>query len=75
RIVNVLTDVEDVDKQWCGIKGTICENFVTENLQDIKDRTFYLCGPPAMVASLKKMLTEGLCVQTDKIISENFMGY
>ena len=74
-IVYALTS-PDVDRErWKGRTGYINEEMLKEEVPDFKDRTFYLCGPPAMVQSLKAILKDKLVIAEDKIKLENFAGY
>ena len=75
RVVYTLTS-KDVDKKiWRGRTGYINEEMLKEEVPDYKDRTFYICGPPAMVQSLKSILKDKLVIDEDRIKLENFVGY
>lgn len=74
-IVYALTS-PDVDREkWKGRTGYVNEEMLKEEVPDFKERTFYLCGPPAMVQSLKAILKDKLVIAEDKIKLENFVGY
>jgi len=55
--------------------GFITKDIVMGDLPDYADRKFFICGPPAMVNAMKKILIEGLGLSEDCIIEENFKGY
>jgi ferredoxin-NADP reductase len=55
--------------------GTINSQVIKDEVKDYLERKFYLCGPPAMVESMKKMLTLELGLPQSNIITENFQGY
>ncbi|MEI8176149.1 MAG: ferredoxin--NADP reductase [Candidatus Omnitrophota bacterium] len=55
--------------------GFIDAQAVREQVPDYLERKFYLCGPPAMVAAMKKMLAVELALSDKSIITENFQGY
>ncbi len=55
--------------------GLINSAIIKNEVPDFKERKFYLCGPPAMVGAMKRILLEELMVLKDRIITENFLGY
>ena len=58
---------------WNGLKGHIDGDMIKAQIPDYKDRTFYICGPPAMNQALKKAL--GNLVPESQIKLEDFTGY
>lgn len=72
RVVYTLTSP---DAAWKGRTGYIDENMIKQDMPDFQDRIFYLCGPPSMVKSLSRLLSDKLGVASDKIKMENFTGY
>lgn len=57
------------------IPGLINAHVIRDEVPDYKERKFFVCGPPAMVEAMKKMLLEELGLQGEAIITENFQGY
>lgn len=55
--------------------GLINAQVIRSEVPDYGLRKFYLCGPPAMVESMKKILAEELLLKQENIITENFAGY
>ena len=55
--------------------GLINKDIITKEVPDYMMRKFYICGPPAMVEAMKKMITKELMVPADRIVTENFQGY
>jgi ferredoxin-NADP reductase len=55
--------------------GRIDHQIIVDEVPDYAERKFYLCGPPAMVESMKKILSEELSLPQTNIITENFEGY
>jgi len=55
--------------------GRIDRQIIIDKVPDYAERKFYLCGPPAMVEAMKKILSEGLSLPQANIITENFQGY
>jgi glycine betaine catabolism B len=85
------TDFEQMQEQYAGLKVThvLCEpaqgfrcsvgridsQVIKQEIPDYQARKFYLCGPPAMVETMKKLLIEELSLPNENIITENFIGY
>jgi len=55
--------------------GLINAQIIKNEIPDYRERKFFLCGPPLMVEAMKKMLSDELVVEREKIITENFVGY
>ena len=55
--------------------GYINAQVIMNEIPDYRERKFYLCGPPAMVEAMKKILESELKVSQENIITENFQGY
>jgi ferredoxin-NADP reductase len=55
--------------------GLINAQVIKNEAPDYSQRKFYLCGPPAMVEAMKKILTEELNLPKEAIITEQFQGY
>ncbi len=69
--VYVLTDEKNVPHEFNGETGRINEAMIKKYVTDIKQRTYYLSGPAAMVHAYKEMLV-GMGV-TD-IVTDYFPG-
>lgn len=72
KVVHVLMD--PTDRIPCK-SGLINQQMIKKCLPDYNRQKFYVCGPPAMVAAMEKILTDGLCVSRSNIVTENFQGY
>jgi glycine betaine catabolism B len=48
------------DDSWNGKRGRIDADMVTAEIPDYRERCFYLCGPPQMVAALSSLLLDQL---------------
>jgi len=55
--------------------GLINAQIIKDEVPDYANRKFYICGPPAMVEAMEKILIEELVLPKDNIITENFAGY
>lgn len=54
NIVNVLSQPED----WNGKKGYISEEIIKEYVDKPKEKIWYVCGPPAMMNSMRELLNK-----------------
>lgn len=73
RVVYTLTgSIENIE--GCR-QGYIDADLVRQEIEDYSERVFYTCGPPPMVAAMRKMLMNKLAVSEDKIMIEDFIGY
>lgn len=75
RIIYTLTSPDINKSSWRGRIGYIDEAMIKEELPDLNDRVFYLCGPPKMVESLTGVLKVKLGINEERIKTENFTGY
>lgn len=55
--------------------GRIDRQVILEEVPDYSERKFYLCGSPAMVEAMKRILSEELTLPKENIVTENFQGY
>jgi ferredoxin-NADP reductase len=73
KLIATMTSAESNEK-WDGEKGYINREMLSRHLEDLSLPIYYTAGPPAMVASMRKMLvTAG--VNPDNVRSEDFSGY
>ena len=74
KIVYTL-DVSDND--WKGERGFINKAMLTRYLSttELDNSIFYICGPPAMLNAMKKLLQEDLDIPKERIKVEEFIGY
>ncbi|MEW6100772.1 MAG: FAD-dependent oxidoreductase [Candidatus Omnitrophota bacterium] len=55
--------------------GLINTQIIKNEIPDYNERKFFICGPPPMVESMQKILTEEMSLAKENIITENFTGY
>jgi len=72
KVIHILS--EPSDELICR-SGRVNSEIIKEDIPDYAQRRFYLCGPPAMVEAMKKILELELGLPVENIITENFMGY
>lgn len=70
----VLTDKENLPKNWNGLIGHIDSETIKKVIPDYKTRKFYLSGPQMMVINFKKLLID-LSVPKENIKTDFFPGY
>ncbi|MEK7400001.1 MAG: FAD-dependent oxidoreductase [Candidatus Poribacteria bacterium] len=74
KVLQVLLDDSNCD--WHEVKtGFITKEIVLDVIPDYKERKFFICGPPAMVDAMRKILLDGLGLDKECVIEENFKGY
>lgn len=71
KVVHVLNKPHS---NWNGYIGYINAEVIQKEVSDYKQRTFYTCGPPGMVNTIKNLLHE-LDVPNEGVKVENFSGY
>ena len=68
RIVYTITD----DPEYKGNKGRIDKNFILDHVENVKDKIWYVAGPPKMVESIYNTLKD-LGIKNIKL--DSFSGY
>ena len=74
RVIYMLDNPLD-KTAWKGKTGFINSQMVKNEIPDYAERVFYICGPPAMVDSLKSCLSDELRLEKEKLKLEHFTGY
>ena len=72
KVVHILSQAE---AGWSGKTGHINAQIIKQEIPDYAERKFYICGPPAMVEAMKRVLQDELAISKENIIIENFSGY
>ncbi|MGD9713729.1 MAG: FAD-dependent oxidoreductase [Thermomicrobiales bacterium] len=73
-LVGTMTEMEKSSKTWSGETGFITKAMLMKSVNDLNLPIFYITGPRAMVAAMRKILEES-GVKDDKIRTEEFSGY
>lgn len=72
--VNTMTQMEKSSEKWSGETGYFTQAMLAKTITDFSRPIYYLSGPQAMVASIRRTLDE--CgVADDQIRTEEFSGY
>ncbi len=74
HFIPTMTEMEKSKRPWEGERGVIDHAMLSKYLNNLNGPIYYLAGPPAMVAAMRKMLLEAK-VDEDDIRSEEFAGY
>ena|SRR3989344_1099642 len=78
KVAMTISKPEESKEKWTGLTGRIDENLIKKQIKnwelDIKNLTFWLCGPPSMVEAMERLLGT-LKITSDKVRSEKFTGY
>lgn len=60
---------------WTGRRGHIDAALIRQEVSDYRERQFYLCGPPKMVAAVTEVLRGELQCSEAQVTTEDFIGY
>lgn len=72
KTVYVLSDKEQISKNWSGRVGRLDEKMLSQEVPDYKERTYYLSGPNALVDNYKNVLFK---MGIRRIVTDYFPGY
>jgi NAD(P)H-flavin reductase len=53
-----MTEMDKSHREWKGKAGFINKDMLTKHLPSLQGPIYYLTGPPAMVAAMRRMLIE-----------------
>jgi len=74
HLIPTMTEMSKSKREWRGETGLIDKDLLLKHLESLQGPIYYLAGPPAMVAAMRRMLVEGK-VDEDDIRTEEFSGY
>lgn len=78
KLLLTVSKSKESSEKWTGSVGRIDEKLIMNAVKnwnlDIKNTTFWVCGPPPMVSAMEGFL-EKLKIAPDNIITEKFTGY
>ncbi len=69
-----MTDMQKSKQAWTGETGAIDDKMLARLSANVESPLYFVAGPPAMVAALKKILVSA-GVKEDDIRAEDFSGY
>lgn len=73
-LVATMTKMEQSGADWKGETGYITGDMIRKSVPDLARPIFYVSGPRAMVAAMRKVLDDA-GVRDDRIRTEEFSGY
>ena len=73
-LVGTMTQMEKSGADWDGETGLIDAEMLRKSVPDLDRPIFYISGPRAMVAAMRKVLDDA-GVKDDRIRTEEFSGY
>ena len=73
-LVGTMTEMDKSAEKWGGETGYVTKAMLAKHIADFSLPIYYLSGPKAMVAAMRKILDEA-GVKDDKIRTEEFTGY
>jgi ferredoxin-NADP reductase len=74
HFIPTMTDMDRSKQPWAGERGFIDRTMLIKYLNNLNGPIYYLAGPPAMVAAMRKTLIDTK-VDEDDIRTEEFAGY
>jgi len=75
KLVATMTEMDKSQQPWSGETGYITGEMVKKYLGDaLNSSIYYIAGPPAMVAAMRKLANE-IGINDDYIKTEEFVGY
>lgn len=74
KVVHVLSDLEKISSSWQGEKGFITSEMIKDSLKDYKERSYFISGPPGMVAAYTTTLKD-MGVSSFDIVTDFFPGF
>ncbi len=74
HLIPTMTEMDKSHREWKGETRFINKDMLAKYLPSLQGPIYYLAGPPAMVAAMRRMLTEA-GVDEDDIRTEEFSGY
>ena len=74
RLVATMTEMEKSSHPWEGERHLVDAELLKSAARGLPDPIYYVAGPPAMVAAIRKALTAA-GVEDDDVRAEDFHGY
>lgn len=74
HLIATMTEMQKSQAKWSGETGFLDAEKLRKHLKTLNGPIYYIAGPPAMVAAMRKMLVEA-GGDEDDIRTEDFAGY
>ncbi|PWT84416.1 MAG: hypothetical protein C5B58_04770 [Acidobacteria bacterium] len=72
QLIATMTEMDRSHREWTGEIGYITKDMLAKRLPSLQGPIYYLAGPPAMVAALRRMLIEAGADEDDIRTDEFF---
>ncbi|HEY3381361.1 MAG TPA: Rieske 2Fe-2S domain-containing protein [Vicinamibacterales bacterium] len=72
--VPTMTDAGTSGQPWAGERRTVSADFLRDHVGDIAAPTFYIAGPPGLVAAATKTVLDA-GADPERVFAEEFAGY
>ena len=74
HFVGTMVEMGESSRPWSGETGFLDRTMLERHLKDLAARVYYTAGPPGLVETMQKMLSEA-GVAEDSIRTDEFFGY
>ena len=74
KLICTMTDMAKSTQEWKGETGLVDKEMLSRHLTTLQGPIYYIAGPPAMVAGVRKVLVAAN-IDEDDIRTEDFAGY
>jgi ferredoxin-NADP reductase len=74
RLVGTMTEMEKSSRPWSGETGFLDRAMLERHLKNLAAAVYYMAGPPGLVETMQKMLTDS-GVKDEAIRTDEFYGY
>ncbi len=74
NLKTIYTLTDKTPEKWSGYTGFVNSSMILKEVKDLDERTFYISGPPSMVAGIAKTI-RGLGVSHHRIRTDFFPGF
>jgi ferredoxin-NADP reductase len=72
--LKVIPVLNEPNPGWTGKVGFVTPDLIRQEVPDFRDRVFYACGPPVMVAAMQKLVA-ALGLPIEHLRLESLVGY
>lgn len=72
--IHIVYTVTKEDSDWKGNVGRISEDLIKNNISEINNSVFYICGSPSMVEDMLSLLRK-IGIKEENLKYEKFTGY
>jgi ferredoxin-NADP reductase len=74
KVIYMINELKDKTREWQGRMGYVDGKMILEEIKDWQERTYYISGPPSMVAGIQKTI-KNLGLGNNQIKTDFFPGF